>query len=832
MRLRRAQLRERRHKASVPTVALVGYTNAGKTTLFNVLTRAGAEASDALFVTLDPLIRQVRLPDSRALLVSDTVGFIDRLPHALVAAFRATLEAVADADLILHVIDASAADRDRRMDAVRQVLEEVGATEVPMIEVYNKCDALNADERRRLQDRDPAALCISARDRDGIDDLIETVTSRLALDVRRMTLTFDPGDPADRERMARALSPRPRARPRNAGRARVDRRRRASAAGGSLVVQAFGEEVEFPPCPFEPPAGCFVAPLRSRWRSSSVRAPRKRRRRCRLRRRAKFPEFIQPPVPRSLAANPAAVTSQQRGWQFLQAGDLRTAEREFKLALAVAPQFYPAETSLGYLELARKEAADALPHFEKALALDGRDVSALVGGGLAFLALNRESDALFAFESAVAVDPSLVDIKRRVEVLRFRGLGQDLAAARQAAADGKLDDAARAYASAIASSPDSPFLYRELAVVERRQGNTEAALGDFRKALALDPTDAGSSVGVGDLLAERGDLEGAEKAYTDALLLEPSEAVDAKLDGVRARIELARLPAEYRAIDTAAQITRGDLAALIGVRLAPFVQSARRREAIVITDTRNHWASTWIMAVARAGIVDPYDNHTFQPRSRRASHGPRAGDEPPAVAHRGGEPGAGAGLGVGAPPVLRSVVGTPGLSGGVDGRRGRGDEDRARQRVLPVADRQRGRSRRRHRPRGSAGQRAAAGRPEPGARSPGPEMTGPGPFTTANQITLLRMLLIPAFVTLVIYHELGWALIVFATAGISDAARRPHRAEGGAEDEPRRVARSHGRQAAARQHVRRADGAGARPHEPPADLADGARHQPRRPASS
>src|SRR5947207_1569144 len=99
VRRRRSQLRERRHKASVPTVALVGYTNAGKTTLFNVLARADAEASDALFVTLDPVIRQVRLPDSRELLVSDTVGFIDRLPHALVAAFRATLEEVADADL-------------------------------------------------------------------------------------------------------------------------------------------------------------------------------------------------------------------------------------------------------------------------------------------------------------------------------------------------------------------------------------------------------------------------------------------------------------------------------------------------------------------------------------------------------------------------------------------------------------------------------------------------------------------------------------------------------------------------------------------------------------
>jgi GTP-binding protein HflX len=202
VRRRRSQLRERRQKAAVPTVALVGYTNAGKTTLFNTLTAGEAVASDALFVTLDPLVRKVRLPDRRELLVSDTVGFIERLPHSLVAAFRATLEEVASADLLLHVIDASSPERERHMAAVRAVLAEVGAENVPAIDVFNKCDRLDPGEHARLQALYPGALCASALTGEGRDEVIAAMETRLALDTARVVIQFDAASEVDRMRIA------------------------------------------------------------------------------------------------------------------------------------------------------------------------------------------------------------------------------------------------------------------------------------------------------------------------------------------------------------------------------------------------------------------------------------------------------------------------------------------------------------------------------------------------------------------------------------------------------------------------------------------------------
>jgi len=145
----------------------------------------------------------VRLPDRRELLVSDTVGFIERLPHTLVAAFRATLEEVAAADLILHVIDAADPERERHVDAVLRVLDDVGASDVPMLDVFNKCDKIADAERARLLAGDRAAVCISALLGEGRGELLETVASRLALDTRRVCLEFDNRSEADRDRIAR-----------------------------------------------------------------------------------------------------------------------------------------------------------------------------------------------------------------------------------------------------------------------------------------------------------------------------------------------------------------------------------------------------------------------------------------------------------------------------------------------------------------------------------------------------------------------------------------------------------------------------------------------------
>jgi GTP-binding protein HflX len=199
---RRGYVRARRRRSDVPTVALVGYTNAGKTTLFNRLTGSAAVASDALFVTLDPLMRRLKLPDARQIMLADTVGFIDRLPHQLVAAFHATLEEVASAELLVHVVDASASDRERRRDAVKSVLAEVGAEHIPMVDAFNKIDRLEPLEFAALRTAHPEALWLSAQDGTGREELLSAIAERLDMGATRVTLSLDSSDAADRKLLA------------------------------------------------------------------------------------------------------------------------------------------------------------------------------------------------------------------------------------------------------------------------------------------------------------------------------------------------------------------------------------------------------------------------------------------------------------------------------------------------------------------------------------------------------------------------------------------------------------------------------------------------------
>jgi tetratricopeptide (TPR) repeat protein len=327
-----------------------------------------------------------------------------------------------------------------------------------------------------------------------------------------------------------------------------------------------------------------------------------------------FPDFVRPVVPADLATLPAA-TNQDRAWQFLQAGDLHNAESEVATALKLSPNFYPAETTGGYVDLAQKDAKSALAHFDRALGRRSNYAPALAGKAEALMALNREGEAIDALQSALTADPSLTDLTRRIEVLRFRAVERDVSAARQAAQSGKLDDALRAYRVAIDHSPETGFLYRERGVIERQHGDADAALADFRKAISLDTGDAASLVEIAQILDGRNDFEAALKTYNDALALEPNDRVEAKRNALMTRAEASRLPADYRAIESAAQITRGELAALVGVRLAPLLQVTRPRDVGVMTDIRSHWAESWILAVARAGVLDPYANHTFQPRT-------------------------------------------------------------------------------------------------------------------------------------------------------------------------------------------------------------------------
>ena len=326
-----------------------------------------------------------------------------------------------------------------------------------------------------------------------------------------------------------------------------------------------------------------------------------------------YPEFVFPDVPAG-HADAVAARRQREAWAFLQTGDLGGAEQRFTALLATDTQFFPAAAGLGWVDVARGSYGDAVAHFDQALGGQAAYLPALVGRGDALLAADDVDGALDSFEAALRADPGLSRLAGLVGELRLRVMTDRLAEARAASERGRLTEAVAAYARVIDASPDSGFLYLELAQIKRRQGDLEGALADLRRAGALDPNDAAAHVLEGELLEAAGDLGGAEAAYRHADELDPSDDTAARLTRVRAARRLSDLPGEYRAITTREAVTRGELAALLGVRLDELLSEAVIGATTqIFTDTRGHWANQWIVDVTRVGVMGVDARYRFEP---------------------------------------------------------------------------------------------------------------------------------------------------------------------------------------------------------------------------
>lgn len=202
VRTQREQGRRARQRAAIPTVSLVGYTNAGKSTLFNRITGSNVYAENQLFATLDPTMRRVELDDIGAMILADTVGFISHLPHKLVEAFRATLEEASRSDLLLHIIDAAAEERMHNIEQVDEVLEEIGAADLPHIRVYNKVDLLGLEPRIDRDDLgNPVAVWLSAHTGQGCELLQQAISELLSEELIEGELILSPAEGRLRARL-------------------------------------------------------------------------------------------------------------------------------------------------------------------------------------------------------------------------------------------------------------------------------------------------------------------------------------------------------------------------------------------------------------------------------------------------------------------------------------------------------------------------------------------------------------------------------------------------------------------------------------------------------
>ena len=316
-----------------------------------------------------------------------------------------------------------------------------------------------------------------------------------------------------------------------------------------------------------------------------------------------YPDFIFPNIPTTYDGE-LELQDQQDAWAFLQTGDLSVAKRQFEELLEMEQDFVPAADGLGWVEMASGHFENAATQFRLALDQQENYVPGLVGYGDALYRLNDFTTALKMFRDALAIQPSLLRVERIVAELSLQVMTDRLVEARQFGVEGRLTDSERIYLEVIESSPDSAFLYLELASVKRQQNELLEALIVIDQALALDDSYAEAFLLKGNILELDGELALAVSAYARANEIMPTEVAAEALARARSALRAADLPLEYR----------GDLAAVLGVELAELLRDAGSGISTpIFTDTRDHWASRWVIEVSRAGIMQVGGRYQFEP---------------------------------------------------------------------------------------------------------------------------------------------------------------------------------------------------------------------------
>jgi tetratricopeptide (TPR) repeat protein len=326
-----------------------------------------------------------------------------------------------------------------------------------------------------------------------------------------------------------------------------------------------------------------------------------------------FPSFEFPAVTAAATIPAPLLERHQTAWNLLQSGQPRAAARVYAEIVSRAPAFFPAKAGLGYSELAERDYRAAVSAFDATLAQAPDYVPALVGRADALLAAEKPVEAMGALEALLKADPSRTTVRTRLEGLRLSTIDLLVEEARQARQRGELDRARDVWTRAVQAAPESGFMYRELAGVERQLGRLDDARAHAQTAIRLDDRDAAAHVLVAEIESARGDANAALAAWRRAQEVDPRTDYRPRIVEIERRLALAALPEAYRAIAGSERVSRGDLAALVGVALERWLPGAGAGTAPLVTDVRGHWAQRWILQASAAGLMEVYPNHTFQP---------------------------------------------------------------------------------------------------------------------------------------------------------------------------------------------------------------------------